>query len=102
MTDETVERLIQAHNRRVRRMLRAVIVAYVAAFVLSGTAVFVATYASSAASSRATEAAIRDSERKWCSLLVPLDDNYRITSPPTESGQRFASIIHNLRVDFGC
>lgn len=102
MTDETVKALVETHQRRIRRMLRAVIVAYVAAFVLSTTAVFAAITASSAASDRATAAAIRDSERKWCALLDPLDTNYATNPPPTASAKRFAAIIHNLRADFDC
>lgn len=104
MTEET-KRLVQSHHRQIRRMLRAVVVAYVTAFVLSASAVFVSVYASQNAieeSEHKSAAALSESQRKWCALLVPLDDGYKVTPPPTESGRRFARIIHGLRVDFGC
>ncbi|HEV7649379.1 MAG TPA: hypothetical protein VGP26_14595 [Actinophytocola sp.] len=105
MTEESVEELIETHNRRVRRMMRAVIVAYVAAFVLSASAVFVSIYSSQSAiaeSERKSAVALVESQRKWCALLVPLDLNYQTNTPPTESGRRFAAIVHGLRADFGC
>jgi hypothetical protein len=77
-----------------RRTAYAVAASYVCAAALAVTAVFVSTVR--------TEEAVHDSERKWCALLVPLDDGYKLTPPPTESGRRFAAIIHDLRVDFGC
>jgi hypothetical protein len=104
MTEET-ERLVEAHNRQIRRMLRAVIVAYVTAFVLSASAVFVSVYSSRSAideSEQKSASALVESQRKWCALLVPLDDGYKVTPPANETGRRFARIIHGLRVDFGC
>jgi hypothetical protein len=96
--DDETRDLVARHNRSIKRMLRAVTVAYVAAFVMSAVAVFAAV----SASQQATEAAVRDSERKWCALLVPLDATYQASPPPTETGRKFAVTIHRLRLDFGC
>lgn len=49
------------------------------------------------------EAAEREADRRWCQLLVPLDDAYTAGPPPTtEVGKRVAVAIHNLRIAFGC
>lgn len=48
----------------------------------------------------------RDNEandRKWCTLLVELDDAYSAgPRPTTEVGRRVADAIHQLRIDLGC
>jgi hypothetical protein len=43
-----------------------------------------------------------EANRKWCKLVVTLDDAYRRTPPSTESGKRVAAEIHNLRSEFQC
>lgn len=49
------------------------------------------------------EAAERESDRRWCDLLVTLDDAYTSGTPPaTEVGKRVAAAIHTLRVQLGC
>lgn len=40
--------------------------------------------------------------RKWCHLLVTLDEAYKATPPRTDTGQRVADDIHNLRADLRC
>lgn len=48
-------------------------------------------------------AAERESDRRWCDLLVTLDDAYRSGTPPTtEIGKRVAVAIHDLRAQLGC
>lgn len=44
----------------------------------------------------------RVSERKWCALIVELDDAYRSQTPRTELGRSIAEAIRMLRRDFGC
>jgi hypothetical protein len=49
-------------------------------------------------------AAEREADRRWCELLVPLDDSYQ-SNPnvqSTELGRRVAAAIHNIRVAVGC
>lgn len=49
------------------------------------------------------EAAERESDRRWCDLLVTMDDAYRSGPPPTtDVGKRVAAAIHTLRVQLGC
>lgn len=44
----------------------------------------------------------RESDRRWCSLLVTLDSAYGSTPPTTELGRRVAAAIHALRDDLEC
>lgn len=49
------------------------------------------------------EAAERESDRRWCDLLVTLDDAYTSgPQPTTDVGKRVASAVHVLRVQLGC
>ncbi len=43
-----------------------------------------------------------ESNRKWCVLLVSIDDVYQETPPTTATGRNFAAGIHQLRTDFSC
>jgi hypothetical protein len=44
----------------------------------------------------------RESDRRWCDLLVTLDTAYRSQPPATELGRRVAAAMARLRADFGC
>lgn len=44
----------------------------------------------------------RESDRRWCALLVDIGDSQRAVPPKTESGKRFAAEIDRLRREFGC
>lgn len=44
----------------------------------------------------------READRRWCALLVTLDDAYSSTPPATEIGRRVAAAIHSLRTDLDC
>jgi hypothetical protein len=44
----------------------------------------------------------RDDDRRWCSLLVNLDDAYQQNPPTSPVGRQIAADMHNLRVGFGC
>jgi hypothetical protein len=47
----------------------------------------------------------RDNEqndRKWCALLVTMDDAYRSAPPTTPTGMRLADAIRQLRTGLGC
>lgn len=43
-----------------------------------------------------------ENDRKWCTLLVQMDDAYRLSPPTTPAGQNIAAAIHQRRVDLGC
>jgi hypothetical protein len=44
-----------------------------------------------------------ESDRRWCALLVELDQAYSAPpGPSTELGRKVAAEIHRLRVEFGC
>jgi hypothetical protein len=44
----------------------------------------------------------RENDRRWCALLVPLDEAYRATPPGTQTGRDVAAAIHTQRVAFHC
>lgn len=44
----------------------------------------------------------RESERKWCSIVVTLDDAYRQTPPSSTVGRQLAADMAQLRRDLGC
>jgi CHASE1-domain containing sensor protein len=44
----------------------------------------------------------READRRWCQLLVTLDDAYRSAPPATETGRRVAGAVHALRVSLKC
>jgi hypothetical protein len=44
----------------------------------------------------------RDNDRRWCALLLPLDEAYRATPPTTQTGRDVAAAIHTQRVSFHC
>lgn len=48
------------------------------------------------------ETAERESDRRWCELLVELDTAYSATPPQTEIGRNVARSVHELRVSLEC
>lgn len=48
------------------------------------------------------EVAERESDRRWCELLVTLDSAYARTPPNTDLGRSVASAVHNLRTSLNC
>jgi hypothetical protein len=45
---------------------------------------------------------VRQSEQKWCSFVVVLDDAWSSTPPQSPLGRQVAATLHKLRSDFGC
>jgi nitrate reductase assembly molybdenum cofactor insertion protein NarJ len=43
-----------------------------------------------------------ENSRKWCHLLVTLDEAYQQTPPQSPAGRRVADDIHHLRTDLHC
>jgi hypothetical protein len=44
----------------------------------------------------------RESDRRWCELLVTLDTAYQAAPPATALGRQVAAAMHRLRAEFGC
>lgn len=44
----------------------------------------------------------RANDQRWCRLLTTLDQAYRAAPPTSETGQRLAADIHELRQELGC
>ncbi len=55
-----------------------------------------------AESDRKAELARRESERKWCSIVITLDSAYRQQPPQTPTGQELAESIAGLRSSLHC
>lgn len=84
------------------RFWYAIAVAFVACVVVAAGSVFYAMGVQRQAERR-TRAERVESDRRWCALLVDLDDAYRtVPGPSTEVGRKVAAEIHNLRLSFGC
>lgn len=50
----------------------------------------------------AEERARRESDARWCNLMVTLDDAYSSVTPATEVGRKVAKSIKDLRTDLRC
>lgn len=48
------------------------------------------------------EQAIRESNRKWCDVVILFDDTYKSTPPTTAAGQKLAVFFAARRKDFEC
>lgn len=90
MTGPAHERELRRLRRLVRHGWRFLVVSFVAAFVAA------------AASMLYTNHAARESERKWCDIVVAQDDTYRQEPPMTPAGKSIAEALAKLRRDFGC
>lgn len=53
-------------------------------------------------SERRAEQIDRESNRRWCALLVTYDDAYQDSPPVTETGRTLANEVSRLRTQFGC
>lgn len=45
---------------------------------------------------------VAESQRKWCAVVVTLDDAYHETPPTTAAGRNLADSIAQLRREIGC
>ncbi len=54
------------------------------------------------ASTKISERSLAESNRKWCSLVITLDDAYKETPPTTAAGKNVAESLHRLRGELGC
>jgi hypothetical protein len=65
-------------------------------------AIFASMFALTAVSLGYANYVANESSRKWCELVVTLDDTYTQTPPSTPSGRKVAQEIHNLRNSLKC
>lgn len=49
-----------------------------------------------------TEAAIRESDQKWCDILLLFDNTYKEQPPTMPTGQKLAVYMHNLVIAYRC
>ena len=52
----------------------------------------------------AVQRAEREADRRWCALMIPLDEAYNnpATPPSTELGRTVARAVRDIRVGLGC
>ena len=51
---------------------------------------------------QALATAIRESNRKWCNVVILFDDTYKRMPPTTPTGQTLAKFFAERRKDFDC
>lgn len=73
-----------------RRTAYMLIVIFVSSIAGSGVAILYAGHVD------------RQSNQRWCGLVVRLDDTYREKTPTSELGRDIANEFKQLRHDFGC
>lgn len=44
----------------------------------------------------------RQSDQRWCGMVVMFDNNYKTSPPPSALGQNIAKEFTKLRSEFGC
>ena len=89
-------------SRPLIRAWYAIAVSFVACLAIALAGVFYTDHVQQQADKRSTAERV-DSDRRWCALLVDLDNAYRTSpGPTTEIGRKVAAEIHRLRVGFGC
>lgn len=80
----------------------AVVVAFFACLAIALAGVLYTNHVQQQADKRSTSERT-ESDRRWCALLVELDDAYNAPpGPRTETGRKVATEVHQLRVSFGC
>lgn len=73
-----------------RSILWSVMISYIASIAIGASSLLYANYVD------------RQSNQKWCSVLVPLDTPYTQAPPQSELGRKIAQAMHQLKIDFGC
>lgn len=44
----------------------------------------------------------READRRWCAVLVPLNQAYASAAPTSEVGRQVAAAIRSIVLEFGC
>ncbi len=83
------------------RVWYAMTVTFVVTIAFAGASVLYANHAADQAVQRSVETD-RESNRRWCTLLVTMDEAYRESPPSTEAGKTMAAEVTRLRAEFGC
>lgn len=83
------------------RVWYAMTVTFVVTIAFAGASVLYANHAAERAAERA-EQIDRESNRRWCTLLVTMDEAYRASPPATPAGKTMAAEVTRLRAEFGC
>lgn len=77
------------------------VISFATAVVITIAGLWYTNYVDDQAKAR-TDAAILESNRKWCDVVILFDDTYRTTPPSTPAGQRLAKFFAERRKDFSC
>jgi hypothetical protein len=80
-----------------KRAAKALLIVFVTFMIVAGIGIV---YISRVDEARAR--AEREADRRWCQLLITLDDANVSTPPETEFGRAIAVRIHELRTQLGC
>lgn len=83
------------------RVWYAMTVTFVVMVAFAAASVLYANHAAEQAERRA-EQIDRESNRRWCALLVTMDDAYESSPPSSEIGRTMAYQVSRLRTEFGC
>lgn len=84
------------------RLSYAVVVSFFACLAIALASVVYTNHVQDQAERRA-QAERAESDRRWCALLTELDGAYSAPpGPTTETGQKVAVEVRQLRTDFGC
>lgn len=98
MDDKPVETPVKAGEKPLSRSRWAALTAVVLSmFLLTAAGFFYIGYIDNQ-----REASEREADRRWCTLLVTLDEAYSTVPPTSELGRRVAGAIHTLKVDLKC
>jgi hypothetical protein len=89
-------------SRPLIRAWYAIAVSFVACLAIALAGVAYTDHVQRQADKRSTAERV-ESDRRWCALLVDLDNAYHSSpGPSTEIGRKVATEIHQLRQSFGC
>lgn len=66
------------------------VIAYICVFVVAGLSIWYSNHTN------------QENNKKWCHVLIAIDDAYKESNPQTVIGKRIAEEFHQQRIDFKC
>jgi hypothetical protein len=81
-----------------RALIYSFIIIVISSMLMSVIAVIVSVSIATTKANNTDES----SNRRWCTLLVTLDEAYKSIKPTSPVGKNIAKQIHDLRIDFHC
>lgn len=77
------------------------VISFATAVVITIAGLWYTNHVDSQAKAR-TDAAIRESNQKWCEIVLLFNNTYKTQPPTTPAGKQLAAYMNKLAVDFGC